>query len=246
MIRAVTEPEKLYALLDAAPDIYTEKIRSFADAYGVGYDFCRFYVQDGTAALCSYYGDCTAAVICDLNPDSAEELAGFLGCGQFGRVLMPYRAALSMGLADKTRKVCLMMYPHSTGVCVDIAKESPDSDISIGQVYEIAAHGFDIDLNKWYTDMSHMLRHGSARLYSLGKSACAVRMFSSSGMSYLSYVCTLPEMRGKGLAGRLLRLICSEEAGAGNDTYVFCAGELSPFYERAGFIQTDFGSDMIF
>ena len=114
-------------------------------------------------------------------------------------------------------------------------KEKPVTDSPLGEIYKIVSSGFDIDRDMWYTDTSHMLRHGIARAYTLAGKACAIRMFASGGISYVSYVCTLPEAQGAGYATALLEHICAENAANGAETFVFCEKELRPFYESAGF-----------
>ena len=127
---------------------------------------------------------------------------------------------------------------------VETAKEQIKTDVPLGKIYEIAARGFDIDRDKWYTDTSHILRHGTAAVYMLEDAACAVRMYSSRGMTYLSYVTVLPERRGEGLAVRLLHGICEKEAAEGCRTYVFCTDKLRGLYERAGFCCVGYAADM--
>lgn len=235
MIRAVTDIGTLYRALGNKPDVYTEKIRSFADAYGFGYDFCRFWAQDNSAVMCSYYGDCTVSVSDGLSGDRVEELSGFLSSGMFRRLLVPYPLSKAHGLAGLTDEAVLMRWTGDVKKYDVIDKEDIRSDVSIGQVYEIARTAFDIDPDTWYTDTSHMLRHGTAKLYMLEEGCCAVRMFASNGISYLSYVCTLPSRRGNGLAGRLLRGICTEETQNGNNVFIFCEEALAGFYEAVGF-----------
>ena len=244
MIRTVTDKESLYAALGEHRNIYTEKIRSLADAYGFGYDFCRFWAQDGGAVVGSYYGDATAADCGDISAVRAEELSAFIGCGQFGRALMPYELYERLGGGAHAQKRLLMKAGGSIVKTDDIDKVRTYPAVSISEIYEIANSGFDIDFNKWYTDTSHMLRHGTAQLYTLGGSSCAVKMFSSGGITYLSYICTLPGERGKGLAKRLISHICTKEAEAGNEVFLFCEEELRAFYEKADFVPAGCAADI--
>ena len=246
MIRLVSDNAELDRALSGAPDIYAEKIRSLSAAYGLGYPFCRFWVQDSGAVISGYYDSGTVASPCErIDRDDAEELAAFLCCGQFTRLLMPYPLCEKLGLAETAEKTHLMVYPRSAVKYDDIDKDVKETDISLDQIYEIAASGFDIDRDKWYTDTSHLLRHGSAGFYLLDGSACAVRMFSSDGISYISYVCTRPEKRGLGLAKRLLRHICAREcAENGAQTFIFCKDELRQFYEDTGFTACGLAADI--
>ena len=245
MISAVTDRETLDRLLDGRADIFTGKIRALADGYGFGYDFCTFAAQDDTAVVGSYYGDAAVAQTGELNDEQAEELASFLTFGQYRKLLMPYTLCERLGLSDKAEKLCLMKCKDDVKATVGYDKEKPVTDSPLGEIYEIVSGGFDIDRDMWYTDTSHMLRHGVARAYTLAGNACAIRMFAADGVSYISYVCTRPEARGRGLAKALLRHICAENASGGFDTYVLCRDELRLFYEGAGFSLTDFAGELI-
>ncbi len=229
MIRTVSGGE-LYRLISGTPDVYTEKIRAYADGYGFGYGFCRFFAQDDTAVICSYYGSAVAAFTTDPDPDSAEELTSFLTCGQFAGVLMQYAAAERLGLTGLAERRLLMR-----GTAFDDGIGKLQTDVSPGEVYDIVRTGFDIDRETWYTDISHMTRHNIARAYLLEEAACAVRMYASNGVAYISYVCTLPEKRGQGFGTRLLKAVCSAGRDDGCDTYLICEDRLRRFYESAGF-----------
>ncbi|MBO6302164.1 MAG: GNAT family N-acetyltransferase [Ruminiclostridium sp.] len=211
-----------------AYDIFTEKIRAYAEGYGFDYGFCRFYEQDGgKAVICSYYGDAAAALTGELSPSQAEELSAFLTCGQFNRLLMPWEMCSALGLEDRAERRSIMRG--------GIAEQAPlRSEVPLDSVYDIVRTGFDIDYETWYTDMSHMTRHGIAKAYLLD-GACAVRMYASRGIAYVSYVCTLPGLRGSGLGTKLLRGVCAEERKNGFTVHIVCEDSLRGFYERAGF-----------
>ena len=245
MIALIESPEELNAALSGiTADVYTEKIRAFAEGYGFGYSFCRFWRQDSGAVICGYYSDAAAVCHAPLTDTQAEELAGFLTRTQFGHILMPYPLYERLGDCPDAEKTLLMKWSDDVKFSVDCDKGRLQTDVSLGQIYEIVRSGFDIDFDKWYTDTSHMLRHGIAGVYMLGNSTCAIRMYSSSGISYVSYVCTLPEQRGTGLAGKLMKLVGITEKQKGNDTFVFCRNELRHFYESAGYSCVGYGADI--
>ena len=60
-------------------------------------------------------------------------------------------------------------------------------------------------------------------------------MFTVDGISFVSAVATRPEMRGRGIATKLLRYIGKKEKEARNDCLLICKDELLPFYTAAGF-----------
>ena len=239
MIKKTFDKELLYKYLDKNRDIYSEKIRALAEAYGMERDFCSFYIQTGGTVISDYYKSAVVANCGKRAGDRLAELMEFLTCGIFRKVILPYTPFDISNTDANISRLCLMRYAGGVREHDETDKEILESDFSISDIYEIASDGFDIDFNKWYTDTSHMVRHGISRLYALGKNACAVKMFSSSGITYFSYVATRESERGKGLATRLLQSICSAELQAGNTSYVLCGPGLKGFYENVGFVQED-------
>ena len=239
MITKITDSSKLTELLSGTPDIYTEKVRSLFDAYGIDYQFCSFYTQTGGAVISDYYRSACVAN-CGTRPgDRLAELMEFLTCGMFRKVIMPYYVFEAANIDANVAKLALMKCRSDIDTADDIDKVVTETEFSISEIYEIASDGFDIDFNKWYTDTSHMIRHGISKLYALDKKACAVKMFSYSGITYLSYICTKESERGKGLATRLVKSICAAEARRNCTVYVFCEDPLVKFYENAGFMKID-------
>ena len=235
MIEKITGKAALHKALNGIKDVYTECVRSFADAYGTDYDFCTFYKQTGGTLISNYYGSAVVAKSGKRTGDRLAELMEFLTCGMFRKVLMPYESFEAANFDANVEKINLMVYRTDVKISDDMSKVISVSEDSVGEISEIIADGFDIDCNKWYTDMSHMLRHGTAKIYTLDGKACAVRMYASSGIAYLSYICTRRSERGRGLASRLISGVCDMETAAGNEIYIFCRDNLKGFYEKNGF-----------
>ena len=237
MIIPISEEKRLLDILDNSPDIFSEKIRALYRAYGFKYPFCSFYIQENDIVYCSYYGK-GIAYAADPEHISDRELAlSFVCSGIFSEVLMPKKLFFGSHIPCILSNDIIMRKScnESVSFISEFDKEDYETDISIGETYKIVGSGFDIDFDTWYTDTSHNVRHGISRIYSLKRRACAVRMFSSNGISFLSYVCTLPSERGRGLASSLLRYASFCEALSGCDTYLICDSSLAGFYEKAGF-----------
>lgn len=234
MIKLLTGELNIYG----NPGVYSEMLRSLYRAYGTKYDFCRFYVQDGGAVLSYYYGSGVLSCPDDLTAVKARELSEFLQCGIMKKVLMPFETAQSLGVETNASELFLMCFDNDIKITDIINKDAVSTQNSLGEIYEIVSDGFDIDRDTWYTDTSHILRRGIAEAYILDGSCAALKMFSSDGISYLSYISTRKSARGKGLAKKLIRFICKTETEKGNSVYLFCKKELKGFYESLGFVQT--------
>lgn len=236
MIQKITDIKTVYKAIDRNRDIYTEKVRALADAYGCGYDFCGFYKQTGGTVIADYYGSAVAAKCSSRTGDRLAELMEFLMCGKFRKVLMPADSFDAAHIDANIREMLLMSWENGIKNYDDIDKLSIEPADSLGKISEIVIDGFDIDINKWYTDISHNLRHGISQVYTLEDSACAVKMFTSSGISYFSYISTRKEARGKGLATRLVSALCTAEAEKHNTVQIFCDESLEGFYGKIGFV----------
>ena len=235
MIRLLTqEPE-----MTERPDVYSEMIRSLYAAYGTKYDFCRFYEQDSGAVISYYYGAGVLSYPEVMTDEDTDELSGFLSCGIMKKVLMPGKAAEILFPGNKIPELFLMRFSDEIKITDNIDKDAVKRQNSLSEIYEIVRDGFDIDRDTWYTDTSHILRRGIAGSYILDGSCAALKMFSSGGISYLSYICTRKSERGKGLAKRLIRYICAEETRCGREIFLFCEKDLAGFYEDSGFVKTD-------
>ena len=105
MIQKITDTDVLYSALDRNRDIYTEKARALAAAYGCGYDFCSFYKQTGGTVIADYYGSAVAAKCGSRPGDRLAELMEFLMCGKFAKCSCP-SAPSRPPASMRTQKKC--------------------------------------------------------------------------------------------------------------------------------------------
>lgn len=111
-----------------------------------------------------------------------------------------------------------------------------DGDLAdVGPIND-AAYGFGTDsftraLGEW--------PDGSTRVYiarDAGRAVACLIMTDHEGNSDLELVATLPEARGRGLSGNLLRHALVDAAERGNETSTLVATKMGyPVYERAGY-----------
>lgn len=233
MIEKTEDIEKIYRSLSGRPDIFSGKIKALLESYGTGYDFLSFYVQDKGVVIGKYYG---GSVISGNIPDEegAEELKSFLPTLGKG-VLMSLENGERLGIADTARKGCIMKFTDSAPREGDLTRDDVTTWLSYREIYEILKDGFDMSFDEWYVDINHNVRHGISTVYSVGNASTATVMFTVDGISFVSAVATRPEMRGRGIATKLLRYIGKKEKEARNDCLLICKEELLPFYTAAGF-----------
>ncbi len=219
-------------IFDGIPELVTDsyygrKILAAYNAYGSGYDFCKFY-SCGNGIIHIY----NTGMVIDGNVDTSET-------EMFINMIKPVTIEVSSNIAFQldnayTRK-------HRTLFRV----KSGDTDIDFSDVkandytdkcFEILSESFDNigSYDTWYVDISHKIRHNVSELY-LYESTTVTRQFNIDGFIFLSHIATAPEARGKGTARRLLYCLGKEAERRGENAYLFALDHRRSFYETIGF-----------
>lgn len=231
MIELVDSIEELVSY--SKRDLFSVRVLSLANAYGFVYPFAKFYrqVDDDmtvTAIVSVLDGDTVISHLSDF--DNAELSQFFSFCG------------FSTLLADES---FAFKGNYSSGAVMANDKkfelECDYSDIndypSLSELYNFVDYG-GIDFNAWYVDISHRIRHGSAKAAAIvneNGEIISSAVFSSvyNGDAVLTAVRTDPQMRGKGCAGALVSSMCCSISGT-----VFLMREADKnesFYSKLGF-----------
>lgn len=224
MIRRIFSHDELSGLPQKG--IEAQKIRALLFAYGTGYDFCRFFVSEDFI-LCETDG---SFIVCETgNTDTISELSDFIKFNGFTEIFCSERMGeiIAKKLECTANKVNLMRFCGKSVICDGVDCEPP-----LDGVFSILSSSFELDYSRWYTDMSHRIRHGVAKARCLDNSALIVQ-HDLNGEALLSQIATLPEHRGKGNASRLILAVCKELSGS--DVFVICDDDLLNFYSKLGF-----------
>lgn len=206
---------------------YGMKIRSYLDAYGVGYDFCRFYVGSGESdgVLLCFNG----SAVCD-GSISNEDLCSFLG---FCR---PHNLEISGEERSLLKYKAVKRVMFGFTVPVDFIAEEIKSDDNLDSHFRIIKSGFpEIDYEKWLVDISHRKRHGVSKLFKFEEIASATMQFCFDNFAFFSEIAVLPECRGQGAARRMLYSIAAEFAKKGISCGLFALPHRVGFYREIGF-----------
>ncbi len=212
-------------------DIFSIRILALLKAYGISYPFAVFYVQridDTITALISRLdGDYTISTTPQADE---EELAQFLLVAGYSSII-----------CDST----LSLFPkYDEGI---IMKSDKKIEFSLGDatvdeypklmdLYNFIDYNSQ-DFKAWYVDISHRIRHSTAKAYTLCKEGVVVSSGILSaiadGYSILSAVRTENEYRGCGYGSALVSYICSDVKGT---VYLMRdEGMNEDFYKRLGF-----------
>lgn len=205
------------------------KLCAVARAYGFGLDFARFWVGGGAA-----YGLLDGELSVAGAPGDIEEAREFLGMLGPGSVFCEGRLAEGLGLEVSAEGAVM-------------AKATPDGEAAsfptpgLREVCELLNRaGMPVELEPFYLDMSHRIRHGAA--LALGEYTdgalvgCAVVSAMVEKSAVLSALAVREDCRGKGIGARLVDMV--QSALPGRTLYIFReSGKNRAFYEKLGFAE---------
>lgn len=190
-------------------DIYSIRILSLLASYGTGYQFATFYRQvndngELTAIMSKLDNDVTLAVGDDF--DEAELVRFFCVTG--------YNTILSSDAFEKgTRYDEGMVMSCSTKPEAVMQSVTIDEYPKLMDLYNFVDYE-NQDFKAWYVDISHRIRHNTAKAYTLnvGEDIISSGIISSiyDGCAVLTAVRTSDEFRGMGYGGFLVKYICSD------------------------------------
>ena len=221
-------------------DIYSARVLA---AYCSYYDMqeCQFWVQDhpGPAGHPSTGGELSAAislvdgfaVLAAKESADWEELVAFLTMQPWSRLQCDAETAEKLPFPVEWRSMLLRFAAPKK----ELAQENITAANDPGVVYDILTRcGLGAkNRNEWMADLALRWRRGTAQTWLLNDVCTGSAMAVTPGHVYIGALGTLPEHRGRGLAGRLVAHICGQYAG--REIRLSCREELRGFYENIGF-----------
>ncbi len=213
-------------------DIFALRVLSLAKAYGFSYPFVRFFRQmadDGsvTAIFHVLDGIVNISVTAEADFEELSDFLKFIGfsslfCSELLELDAEYEQGSIMKTSKKIELPCdyrvIDEYPHLFDLFNFIDYENTDFEA-------------------WYVDISHRIRHGAAKAYTINidDEIISSAIFSSiyNDDAIISAVQTKPEYRGMGYASSLVSAMCCDIKGT---AYLLREqGKNESFYKRLGF-----------
>lgn len=213
-------------------DLFYVRIMSLAKAYGFSYDFAVFYRQldsDNriTAIISKLDFDFTLCFNENADTNEISEFISVLGystllCDASFNHTAPYTQGVIM-VSDKK-------------VEIPAARAEIDKYPKLMELFNFVDYD-TADFESWYVDISHRIRHGCARAYTLNINGVIIAsgIFSSiyNNDAVLSAVRTSEEYRGLGYGSALVSEMSGDIKGK---IYLMREKELNEqFYKRLGF-----------
>ncbi len=221
------------------------QILSYYDAYGAGYDFCRFFrVADRSETGILLLFQATL-LICTTGNIAEEELAAFT------QMHCPFRVECPDYLWERFGKIpgyCLL---HRTTFSMTPSSPSPQFQLEsvnpapkLQDVYAILQEGFPNlkEYSLWLTDTSHRIRHGISQCFTYRDMATLTQLYVRNGFALIGQVATRVAARGQGYAGNFLRWMACQLSEEGITGALYALDMREGFYRTIGFtaIETEY------
>lgn len=210
---------------------YGRKILAAYNAYGSGYDFCRFFScenGDGSLGTVHIYN---SSMVIDGNADT-DDIATLIKMTKPANIEISGGTLLQLDGYTTRHRTLFRAVPNETDISF--------ADITVNgraeECYKILAEGFENmgSFEAWYVDTSHRIRHGVSELYYCGETT-VTRDFDIDGFVFVSHIATAASARGKGGARRLLYSLADRYAKEEKSMHLFALDHRKSFYEAIGF-----------
>lgn len=210
---------------------YGRKILAAYNAYGSGYDFCRFYScenPDGSFGTVHIYN---SSMVVDGSVD-ADDIVTLIKMTKPANIEISGGTVLKADGYQKRHRTLFRALPHETDI--DFADITVNGNAE--ECYKILAESFENmgSFEDWYVDISHRIRHGVSELYYCGETT-VTRNFDIDGFVFVSHIATAESARGKGAARRLLYCLADRFAKEEKSMHLFALDHRKTFYEAIGF-----------
>lgn len=230
MIKQIKSPEDIDRKF-LAESWCGKRILSYLDAYGTGYDFCRFFWSSGSIILLIN----STMLICGDSFDS-EELNAFATMHRPFRIEGEQTVVLAIKNEGykSLHRTCFQLTAGNG--CAE-EKKNVDTEPSLDEVYGILAEGFPnlTEYRLWLADTSHRIRHGISRVLTYCGCTTATLSFDIDDCILVSQVATKVSARGSGCARRFLTWLADELDAQGKTAVLNALDIRESFYREIGF-----------
>lgn len=225
-----------YDGLDLRDSHYSRVIRAHLDAYGTGYDFCRFYeiVGKHRVGVIAIFNSAVAVDFvrgAKVTNGAKRELSEFIEFQSPISVELPNEFLPRSGFSGYVsfERIFFAVPPSESAVGIT----EPDPEAVFNTVFGEAG-----DYGLWLTDTMRRINGGRSRLLSYESAVLTVR-FAVDKRAYITDVATPPDDRGKGYARTLLGGAAKLLKGEGLSAYLAAFPETAGYYRSLGYQEID-------
>ena len=230
MIRLIENPENIsYELLKKS--CCGRRMLSYLNAYGTGYDFCRFYKSGNGVILVInstmlIYGE-------DFDQD---EINSFVDMYKLFRI---EGASQAIGMISNREynRLHRTTFQLASSEQTLIDESEIDFNPALDDVYGILTEGFpnQSDYSLWLADTSHRIRHGISRVMTYKSCTTASISYDIDNHVLVGQVATKLASRGGGFESRILTWLAAYLEQQGKTAVLYALDIRESFYREIGF-----------
>lgn len=219
-------------------DVFGTRIACLYNCYSTDYDFVKFWKQtDGEGKIISAVSRIDGDVTLSSSGENAEEVYEFLKIVGFRTVQCEKRIARLMGAASSIDGYVVEYKGNKN----EIKKINADKLFRPKEIYDIIKSAKLVGVGEylpWLSDTTFRMNRGVTEALTAVEDgapvACAMKLFSTDTAVLLGAVATMPEYRGRGLAGALVTSLAESEKN--KRVELLCKHDsIVDFYKSIGF-----------
>lgn len=236
MIRHITDID-LNAVRSLHKDYYGRKILSYYTAYGMNYDFCRFYeISDGEHTGYIVHFNALMIISSEHNVYS-DELVMFIKMHEPFRVEAPWSTLEGLCDISGYKMLGRTKFEFTDHRPENFDEEEFTTTPKLDDIYEILHEGFPsiAEYGLWMTEHSHKIRRGLSEIYLYKGCTTATVIYDIDDHVLIGQVATKAQARGKGYARELLYWIGHILSNGGKKVSLFALDYRESFYREIGF-----------
>lgn len=220
-----------------------KKMLAYLKAYGLGYDFCRFYgIAEKSGRGFMFIINSTLIICADELLEASEELEMFIEMNLPFRIEGTQKILRSLkgaGHYQSLNRTVFELIPDEN--TVKFNEQFVNFDPKLTEVYKILSEGFPniADFSLWYTDTSHRCRHGISRVFTYKDCTTASAVFDIENDILVGQVATKIDSRGSGYAREFLKWLAEFFNTLGKRAYLFALDVRVSFYREIGFREVE-------
>lgn len=208
------------------------RILSYLNAYGTGYDFCRFFKSGESIILIIN----STMLICGGSFDP-DEINLFIDMHKPFRI-EGSQCVISMIKGDRYNSLHRTTFQLISGG-KPVTEDEKDINFNpkLDEVYSILNEGFPSisDYPLWLADTSHRIRHGISRVMTYKSCTTASISYDINDYVLVSQVATRVSARGSGYARRFLIWLAGYLENQGKTAVLYALDIRESFYREIGF-----------
>lgn len=220
--------QKIFNIEDKTPNLM--KIKSLLNAYGMKTSFLSFYDNEDFNILVAVKDSMAYTYVS--NTDKLDELSAFISL--LGVNLLSEEKLSIDGFNEEVGNT----YTINTKGINPLKLDKTSNNIQDG--YDVLSVIFNNSINeasykKWYTDVSHRVRHNISRIYTYNAMCSATAYCNVDGDVMIVQLGTLESERGKGMARAMISHIAADYPEADRIVLLSQNATSDKFYEKIGF-----------